>query len=140
MRSGLFARNINKDLATLGRVLFYDKTLSDDGQISCASCHKQSLAFSDDKALSDGVNGKATDRNSLALGSVVSFSSYYGSSLFGSFGVPFLWDNRATTAADQARMAFINDQEMGLTMDDVVKKVAEQDFYQPLFRRAFSRA
>ena len=43
--------------ATLGRVLFYDKQLSQNGTISCASCHKQSLGFSDDAVLSKGFDG-----------------------------------------------------------------------------------
>ena len=33
--------------ATLGRVLFYDRTLSANGAIACASCHVQSLGFAD---------------------------------------------------------------------------------------------
>ena len=39
-------RVFNSDLATLGRVLFYDTNLSKDGSVSCASCHKQKLGFS----------------------------------------------------------------------------------------------
>ena len=47
--------------ATLGRVLFYDKTLSANGTTSCASCHKQSMAFTDDRKLSVGFDGVAGD-------------------------------------------------------------------------------
>lgn len=137
VRSGLFARAINRDMATLGRVLFYDQKLSKNEEVSCASCHKQSLAFADDKALSDGVDGQKAARNSLALGSVVSFAAYYGTTTFGSFGIPFLWDNAAGTATQQAKMAWTSQKEMGMTMDQVVDKVAGQEFYQPLFRRAF---
>ncbi|WP_395047687.1 cytochrome c peroxidase, partial [Flavobacterium sp.] len=43
--------------ATLGRVLFYDKNLSSNNIISCASCHKQADAFSDTSVTSTGVNG-----------------------------------------------------------------------------------
>ena len=39
--------NIIDAKATLGRVLFYDKNLSIDNTVSCASCHKQEFAFSD---------------------------------------------------------------------------------------------
>lgn len=137
LRSGLFARAINRDMATLGRVLFYDDKLSKNEEVSCASCHKQSLAFADGKALSDGVDGQKASRNSLALGSVVSFAAYYGINTFGSFGIPFLWDNAAGTATQQAEMAWTSEVEMGMTMAQVVDKVAEQEFYGPLFRRAF---
>jgi len=141
-RSGLFARPINKDMATLGRVLFYDKALSVTGDVSCASCHQQENAFADTKALSDGVNNAVTTRNSLALGSVVSFAAYYGNSNstfggFGGSGVPFMWDNRFGTAAEQAIAAFTNPEEMGLSEGELINIVQEKDYYAPLFRRAF---
>jgi cytochrome c peroxidase len=135
--SGLFARDINEDLATLGRVLFYDKALSSTGEVSCASCHKQELAFADDKVHSVGVNGNESERNSLALGSVVSFAAYYGSDFFGTFGVPFMWDNRFGTARDQARAAFTSQKEMGMDMPDIVRNLRDKPHYAPLFRRAF---
>ena len=53
--------------ATLGRVLFYDKTLSKNKTISCADCHKQQNAFSDFEALSKGFDGGSTGRNSMSL-------------------------------------------------------------------------
>ena len=43
--------------ATLGKVLFYDKNLSSNNTISCASCYKQEFAFSDTNVTSTGVNG-----------------------------------------------------------------------------------
>lgn len=136
-RSGLFARQINRDMATLGRVIFYDQALSSTGEVSCASCHKQELAFSDEKASSNGVDGNQTDRNSLALGSVASFAAYYGVDLFGTFGVPFMWDNRFGTAREQAKAAFTSEKEMGLTIEQLIGKVSEREFYAPLFRRAY---
>src|SRR5688572_26371400 len=53
--------------ATLGRVLFYDKSLSKNRTISCASCHKQENSFSDFEILSKGFNGGSTGRNSMSL-------------------------------------------------------------------------
>ena len=46
--------------ATLGRVLFYDKNLSTDNTIACASCHKQEFAFGDTALVSTGVAGVKT--------------------------------------------------------------------------------
>ena len=51
----------------LGRHLFYDKRLSADQSMSCATCHHQDKAFSDGKALSLGVTGEASHRNAMAL-------------------------------------------------------------------------
>jgi cytochrome c peroxidase len=128
-------RTYDRDLATLGRVLFYDKNLSEDRSISCASCHKQEIGFSDDKALSDGVNQRKTARNSLALGSVFSFNEYYGSSISGR--VPFFWDNRASSVQEQSRATLGNPLEMDMDMQQVRARVEEQPYYAPLFEKAF---
>ena len=58
--------SITNEVATLGRVLFYDKNLSSNSTISCASCHQQENAFSDTAIASQGVNG-ATGRHSMRL-------------------------------------------------------------------------
>lgn len=127
---------INFDQATLGRVLFYDKNLSSDKTVSCASCHKQELAFSDDVAFSQGVESRATQRNSIALGSVINFNLYYGSHVFGS--IPFFWDNSAMTLQNQSKKTIANPNEMNMHMADVVARVNELPYYKPLIKKAFS--
>src|SRR6185503_10837961 len=72
--------------ATLGRVLFYDKNLSVNNTIACASCHKQATAFSDLNAKSNGFNGGLTGRNSMPL----TDAKYYPNG-------HFFWDQRAAT-------------------------------------------
>ena len=54
----------------LGKMLFYDKIMSADTTLSCASCHKQELAFSDNIAVSPGVGGKVGRRNAPSLANV----------------------------------------------------------------------
>ncbi|MDX1913164.1 MAG: cytochrome c peroxidase [Saprospiraceae bacterium] len=134
---GMFARPVERDKAVLGRVLFYDTKLSKDGTVSCASCHKQELAFSDDKAFSDGVYDRSTTRNSFALGSVANFSAYYGTDLNGSNAIRFFWDNRAETAADQSRGSMTNADEMDMKMHEIVEMVQAQPYYAPLFNKAY---
>jgi len=129
--------SFNDDLVTLGRVLFYDTNLSLDRSVSCASCHKQALAFSDDVAFSKGIDNHITDRNSLALGSVISFQGYYGSATFGL--VPFFWDNRASSANDQTEETLKNNKEMGMSDDLMVSRVKEQSFYEPLVNKAHNK-
>lgn len=135
--AGLFPRPIEREKAVLGRVLFYDKKLSKDGTISCASCHKQEIGFSDDVAFSRGVYDRSTDRNSIALASVANFSAYYGTDLNGSNAIRFFWDNRAETAADQSRSSLTNSKEMDMHMDEVVAAVQSQPYYAPLFNKAY---
>src|SRR5215216_6841246 len=57
---------ITNEGATLGRVLFYDKLLSVNNKISCASCHHQDKAFTDAKAFSAGFEDKVTRRSSMS--------------------------------------------------------------------------
>lgn len=120
--------------ATLGRVLFYDKNLSLDGTISCASCHKQELAFADDVSFSEGVLGNHTDRNSLALGSLKSFDQEYNSP--NSPGL--FWDERVSTVKEQMEQTFANENEMGMDLNDLKQIVEQEAHYDVLFRRAFS--
>ncbi len=54
----------------LGKQLFYDPILSSDSTISCATCHKPELAFSDDVAFSDGVKERKGTRNSPSLANI----------------------------------------------------------------------
>jgi cytochrome c peroxidase len=60
----------------LGKKLFYEKALSLDNSISCSSCHRQELAFSDDVAFSKGSAGAAGTRNAPSLGNVA-YHPYY---------------------------------------------------------------
>ncbi len=60
----------------LGKRLFYDSILSLDYSISCASCHKPELGFSDDRALSMGVEERVGTRNAPTLAKVA-YHPYY---------------------------------------------------------------
>jgi len=115
---------ITNDGATLGRVLFYDKLLSSNNQISCASCHKQEFAFADNVAKSRGVNG-LTIRNSMHLVNI----RHSGTGLF--------WDGRVPTLEIQTLMPIQDHIEMNLTLPEMVTKLQKTTYYQPLFQKAF---
>lgn len=112
--------------ATLGRVLFYDKKLSANNTISCASCHIQENGFSDPNTLSVGFEGGLTGRNSMGL----SNAKFYDNGRF-------FWDERAETLEDQVLMPIQDAVEMGLTLPELVSKVGDEDYYQVLFTQAF---
>jgi cytochrome c peroxidase len=132
----LFPLQVDNKKATLGRVLFYDKNLSKNRSVSCASCHSQELAFADNKAFSEGFNGELTERNSLALGSVVNFSAYYGSEANPS-GIRFFWDERAGTVGEQSEMTLSNQIEMGMEMHEVTDRLEELEYYKPIFNAVY---
>lgn len=112
--------------ATLGRVLFYDKNLSANGTISCASCHKQEKGFSDDATFSLGFEGGTTRRHSMSLIN----ARWYGRGRF-------FWDERAETLESQVLMPFQDPVEMGMTLEEVVSAVQSQSYYPALFEDAF---
>lgn len=110
--------------ATLGRVLFYDVALSANQTISCASCHHQSNAFADTGAFSTGFMGGHTDRSAMAIVNM-------------RFSRSFFWDLRASGLENQVLMPLENALEMGMDTTLIVSRVVSQDFYPPLFEKAF---
>ena len=126
------APDINSGQAVLGRVLFYDKALSRNQEVSCASCHQQNHAFADPVAFSEGFNGELTRRNAFALGSV--FSSFQ---TYGSPEAQLFWDNRASTIHEQILETLQNPVEMGMDMALVLSRVREKDYYSILFDKAY---
>lgn len=123
---------------SMGRVLFYDTNLSADGNISCASCHHQELAFGDNNAFSEGVHGNLTQRNSIALGSLRSFGNHYQNEDLRDKETPGLfWDERASTIKEQLEQTISNPDEMGMDIKDIVDYVSEVEFYQILNKKAF---
>ena len=121
--------------ATLGRVLFYDKKLSIDESISCASCHQQEAAFSDTNDMSTGVNGM-TDRHSPRL-----INLRFGEE------TKFFWDETASSL-EALTMTPIQDHiEMGFTgnngqpgLDDLFNRLESIDYYQELFAFVYGDA
>ncbi len=137
VNAGVVRPRLDRRKAVLGRVLFYDKNLSKDGTISCASCHKQELAFGDNKAVSAGVYGRTGERNALPLSAVVSFASQYGTDNNGTSALRFFWDNRSETAVSQIMASMSNPKEMDMHLDEIVAAVENQPFYSVLFEKAY---
>ena len=127
--------DITNEVATLGRVLFYDKNLSLDNTIACASCHQQSLAFGDDAQVSTGVAG-VTGRHSMRL-----INARFADE------ERFFWDERATTLEEQTTMPIQDHIEMGFSgqegdpdINDLIIKLEELEYMGELFTYAFGDA
>lgn len=115
--------------ATLGRVLFYDKKLSSNNSISCASCHQQANAFSDGLVASSGVNG-LTERHSMRL-----INTRF------SIESKFFWDERAASLEAQTTQPIRNHGEMGFSgtngdedFSALITKLNGLSYYQELFQ------
>ena len=113
----------------LGRHLFYDKRLSRDGSMSCATCHEQARAFADGQATPAGVTGERHPRNSMSLANV----AY----------LPVLtWANPLLTRLEhQALIPMFGESpvEMGLVgrEEELFAELAADPAYPPMFRAAF---
>ncbi len=112
--------------AALGRVLFYDKRLSTNQTIACASCHQQQHGFSDPRTFSVGFNGSLGTRNAMGL----TQARYYQRG-------HFFWDERANTLEDQTLQPIQNPIEMGMTLPALVSRLAAEPFYTNLFTQVF---
>lgn len=111
----------------LGRWLFFDKRLSADNTISCASCHKPENAFSEPTPVSTGIDGQRGGRKAP------SFTNQAWNSL-----PHFFWDGRAASLEEQAGGPMINPIEMGNKNHQiVVDKLAAIRGYGKYFKEAF---
>lgn len=117
---------ITNNGATLGRVLFYDRSLSRNFTTSCGSCHQQSHGFSDPARFSKGLNGGLTTRHSMGI----THSRYYQNGRF-------FWDERANTLEAQTLQPIQNSVEMDMTLPEVVQRIQSRPYYGPLFQAAF---
>jgi cytochrome c peroxidase len=107
----------------LGRKLFFDKRLSADNSIACATCHDPNAGFADPHSVSVGVKGRRGERNSPTV-------------LNSAFLSPLMWDGRSTTLEEQVLLPFLSPSEMDLPLDQVAEKLRRQG-YSDLFRQAF---
>ncbi|MCE3259225.1 MAG: Cytochrome-c peroxidase [Bacteroidetes bacterium] len=118
-----YPKSHNDHLATLGRVLFYDRSLSLNNSISCAGCHQQSKAFCDNLQFSTGLMDQQTGRNSP--------------SIFARSGKLF-WDGRANNMKDLVLRPIKNHVEMKFeNIDHLIDKISTIDYYKDLFYKAY---
>jgi cytochrome c peroxidase len=112
----------------LGRHLFHDVRLSRTDTFSCASCHKQELAFADERATGLGATGEHHSRGSMSLANVA-----YATTL--TWGNPLMM-----TLEQQLLVPLLNDNpvELGMrSLAEVEEKLRAVDAYAPLFAAAF---
>jgi len=109
----------------LGRMLYFDKRLSADNTISCASCHDPKHGWSNNDATAVGVGGQRGGRSSPTI-----VNSGYQRFQF--------WDGRAGSLEEQALGPIANPIEMNLPIEEAVKKLAAIAGYQKRFQEVFS--
>ena len=133
VKTNVAANSITDKTATLGRVLFYDKNLSIDNTISCASCHKQNFAFGDTAVVSEGVEGGLTIRHSMRL-----INTRFANE------AKFFWNERAANLMTQTSMPIQDHLEMGFSgtggrgnINTLTSKLSTINYYKELFKFTF---
>jgi len=108
----------------LGTLLFFDPRLSRDNQMSCATCHKPELAFTDGLPLAKGYNGKTLKRNTPALLHLTDHSSFF-------------WDGRSSSLEQQDLEPIQNPDEMNQNLDALVAKLNQIPGYVSQFQKLY---
>ena len=112
----------------LGRHLFYDTRLSVNGKGSCATCHKQELAFTDGRAVAVGVTGERHLRGAMSLVNIA-------------YSTALTWSTPGITRLeDQALIPMYGEHpvELGLKEGDgFPAKLSGDPKYKILFAQAF---
>jgi len=110
----------------LGRHLFYDPLLSADFSMSCSSCHLPEGSFTDNMAVSTGIDGIAGTRSSMSLLNLA-WNTDGG----------FFWDGRSQTMEAQALLPVEDPIEMHNTWPEVISRLKADEDYPRRFREAF---
>jgi cytochrome c peroxidase len=115
----------------LGRHLFYDERLSGNQSQSCASCHKQELAFTDGLARSVGSTGQVHPRSSMSLANVA-------------YSTTLNWANPVTKSlAEQQLTPLFGEEpvELGLSsQEQMLERLRQTERYPEMFAAAFPEA
>jgi cytochrome c peroxidase len=111
---------------TLGRYLFFDKKLSSNKQLSCASCHQPSQAFADSVSFSTGVFGRKAFRNTPAIFNV-------------NRGKSFHFDGAIPTLERQVIVPLLDHNEMNASLPIILQRLSKNSYYRFLAQKAFGK-
>jgi cytochrome c peroxidase len=108
----------------LGKELFNEKILSRDSSISCSSCHRPAFAFADTIAFSVGIGNTLTTRNTPSVLNMKNRPYFF-------------WDGRSSSLREQALLPIQHPNEMGLSIQEAVKRLSESNHYTHYFQKVF---
>jgi cytochrome c peroxidase len=104
--------------------LFFDRRLSADDTVSCATCHNPQFAFTDGAAVSTGAQARKGIRNAPTI-------------INRAYSLAQFWDGRVASLEEQAKGPMADPLEMGNTLQAVVDRLRALQGYRVLFLRAF---
>lgn len=108
----------------LGKQLFFDKRLSQDHSVSCASCHDPAKGWSNGEAFASGVGGQKGGRSAPTI-------------INSAYSVFHFWDGRAGSLEHQALGPVENPIEMAMKLEDVEERLNQVEGYRSQFKEVF---
>ncbi len=118
---------LTPERVSLGRKLYFDKRLSADGTVSCATCHDVTRGFTDQIAVSEGIKEQFGHRNAPTTLNVALLQTVF-------------LDGRSPTLEHQAKLPIINPIEMGMPDGQAAVNAIKDDAeYQAAFQKAYGR-
>ena len=108
----------------LGKMLYFDKRLSENQTVSCATCHEPDKGWTDSSPVSTGIHGRKGGRSAPTV-----LNSAYMELQF--------WDGRAKSLEEQSKGPIANELEMGFTHEGFIGRLKTIKGYAPLFKAAF---
>ena len=115
---------LTREKVELGRKLFFDPLLSRDQTLSCAGCHDPERAFTDGRAISEGVFGRKGTRSVPTL-------------VNRGYGRAFFWDGRISSLEEQVLQPIQDSKEMDMTLQEILTRLRKEEDYRQGFREAF---
>lgn len=116
---------ITPEKVALGKKLYFDKRLSLDDTVSCATCHDPEKAFADAAPVSTGIKGQKGRRSAPTVLNAALYDLQF-------------WDGRAPTLEEQAKQPITNPIEMGMPSHDaLVEKLKGIEEYRQDFQKTF---
>ena len=122
----IIEKNITPAKVALGKKLFFDPILSRTGKISCGSCHKKNIAFTDGHAFPEGVDGQLGNRSSPSLVNLA-------------WSTEFMWSGGPQSLEAQVVLPFDDHREFDLSRVDAINKLLAITEYVELFDKAYNK-
>ncbi len=111
-------------LATLGKMLFFDPRLSGNKDLNCASCHNPSFGYEVPIKTPIGTTKTPLDRQAPTLLNIAWVTSLF-------------WDGRALTLEKQAEGPITAKVEMAGKFDIIIERLEEISEYEKWFKKLF---
>ncbi|WP_299534331.1 cytochrome c peroxidase [Ulvibacterium sp.] len=117
-------RNATDKRIALGKKLFFDPNLSENGKMACVTCHNPSKAWADGLVVNYDKNGNPLERNTPTL-------------VNSAFQKSFFWDGRSPNLLDQITSVFTNDKEFDSSVHQFSTEILTDTTYISLFKEAY---